>query len=235
MKKINYGLIMKYILILISILYLVFLYMDINNKYTGVSKYLKLMCILLCFFLSLLYEHKAFSMCDIRLLQIGLFLTVFADFFLLILDNYYEIGVAIFILVQIIYSIRYRTKKERGSVKKYIRMVGGVFLIYIVVYNFKKLPLILLLSLIYGICFIINLYRSIIVYAENIYPKLNSIMVVVGMILFLLCDINVAIFNIIKNSYFQFNGLLYKMSYVAMWFFYVPSQVLLSLSGYKFK
>lgn len=235
MKKINYRTIIRYLLISVIIFYLIFLFLDINNKYIKLSKNLKFICIILCFFISLLSRHNAFDLYNIKLLQIGLLLTVIADYFLLILDDYYEIGIAIFILAQITYSIRYATRKRSCIIKRYIKMLGGIFFLYIIINFFINIPLIIALGLSYGVCLVTNVYMSILVYKEKTFPKLNSIMVVAGMFLFLLCDINVAIFNIIKGVYFKYNSLVYQISLVSMWLFYLPSQLILSLSGYKFK
>jgi hypothetical protein len=53
-----------------------------------------------------------------------------------------------------------------------------------------------------------------------------------GMVLFLLCDINVGLFNLsdfltVTSTY----EIIYELSAVLMWTFYAPSQVLLALSG----
>lgn len=51
-----------------------------------------------------------------------------------------------------------------------------------------------------------------------------------------MCDVNVALYNIIGfiSLTGKFINLLYDISSISMWLFYLPSQVLLSLSGYKF-
>lgn len=237
MKKKVYELILiQIVFVLITIFYFTFLYIDIfYSQYLQLSNNMKFACIILCFFLSLLSKNNAIDTCNIKLLQVGLFLTVIADFILLILDSYYEFGIAIFSAVQITYSIRYGVGNKRNTIKKYIIILGIIFVIYTIVNTFLKIDLLIPISLFYGFCLIINVYKSIIVYARNLYPKPNGAMVVVGMILFLFCDINVAIYNIIRSTYFLFNTLLYKISFVSIWLFYLPSQVLLSLSGYKFK
>jgi hypothetical protein len=62
-------------------------------------------------------------------------------------------------------------------------------------------------------------------------------MVALGMFLFLACDINVALFNITKFVP-PTNEIIFKLQYTAfvlIWFFYLPSQILLSMSGYSYK
>jgi len=53
-----------------------------------------------------------------------------------------------------------------------------------------------------------------------------------GMVLFLLCDINVGIFNL--SGFINVGPVyevLYGISSISMWLFYAPSQVLIVLSG----
>lgn len=56
-----------------------------------------------------------------------------------------------------------------------------------------------------------------------------------GLILFICCDINVGIFNL--ADFININGevyrTLYRVSTLGMWFFYLPSQVLIALSFHK--
>lgn len=237
MKKTDYVFkTIKLILFLIIILYFTFLYIDLfNSQYLQVSNNIKFASIILCFSISLLSKNNAFDPYNIKLLQLGLFLTIIADFFLLIVNDYYEIGIAIFSVVQITYSIRYDIRYKRNTIKKYFVILAILFSTYVVVNSFVKIALLVPISLFYGICLMTNVYKSIIIYTHKIYPKPNGSMVAIGMFFFLLCDINVALYNIIRTTYFQFNTLLHQISFVSMWLFYLPSQILLSLSGYKFK
>ena len=59
-------------------------------------------------------------------------------------------------------------------------------------------------------------------------PRENELFSRIGMILFLACDINVAIFNGLPAG-----GVLHTASTVLMWFFYLPAQTLLALSATK--
>lgn len=74
-------------------------------------------------------------------------------------------------------------------------------------------------------CILTGILKSIEAGRKNIYLNPNRNMVIWGMILFALCDINVALTRI-KS--------LNEISFSLIWIFYLPSQVLLSLSGYKF-
>jgi len=156
-----------------------------------------------------------------------------ADLFLLIIDNYYEVGIAIFSIVQITYSIRYDVENGKKTVRNCIICFLILLLIFIVANLITEVPFIILLALFYGICLITNVIKAKKAYINGVFPKPNGVMVVLGMVLFLLCDINVALYNVLGTFYI--NEPLYRISSVSMWLYYLPSQLLLSLSGYKFK
>ena len=224
----------KTVVILIIILYMVFLYIDLyNTRYIHLSERIKYTCIILCFFIALLSRNNPFDRYNMKLLQIGLLLTVIADFFLLILDDYYPFGVAIFTLAQITYSIRYDIKNTKNTIKNYTVVFMILFFIYAFVNMSIRIELLVPISLCYGTCLITNVHKAITVFKKNLYPKLNARMVALGMILFLLCDINVLLYNILKYTN-QTEGIMYIISSFSMWLYYLPSQVLLALSGYNY-
>lgn len=71
---------------------------------------------------------------------------------------------------------------------------------------------------------------------NKLYSSPNRNMIAIGMVLFLFCDINVLLYNLMGmiSSSSEFIKQLYNISSVSMWLFYLPSQILLSLSGYNF-
>lgn len=223
------SLLLKGILITIVVLYISFLYMDISDVKISISPDLvKYASIVLCFFVSLFGGDDVLNKRDIFLLRAGLFLTVIADLFLLVFQHLI-LGVSVFSVVQIIYSIRY----DVGSAYSILRNYLIIFLIIIVSYlivNFSimKIEFLYAIALFYVFGLIINVVKAIKACKNDLFPSPNKYMIVFGMILFLLCDINVGLFNTISE---QFNNI----SYVLIWFFYLPSQVLLSLSGWKIK
>ena len=223
------SLLLKAILIIIAVLYVSFFYMDISDvKFSISPDLIKYASIVLCFFMSLFYGDDVLSKRDIFLLRAGLFLTVIADLFLLVFQ-YFTLGVSVFSVVQIIYSIRY----DAGSVYSILRNYLIIFLCIIASYlivNFYiiKIEFLYAIALFYAFGLVINVVKAIKASKNGLFPSPNKYMIVLGMILFLLCDINVGLFNTIAQ---QFSN----TSYVLIWFFYLPSQVLLSLSGWKIK
>lgn len=221
--------IIKFILAIIIIFYIVFLYIDIfNAKLYNLSNSIKFICIILCLTISLLSTNNPIDLKDVRLIQIALFLTVLADFFLLVIDNHYEIGIGIFSIAQITHSVRY-TFKSKKTIRNYVFVIIALSLIYVFGNLSINIPILYPLAIFYGICLITNVILSIRIWRRDLYPNPNKVMITVGMIFFLLCDINVALYNILEK-----NNVMYGISSVAMWLFYLPSQVLLSLSGYDF-
>jgi len=88
-----------------------------------------------------------------------------------------------------------------------------------------------LLSLFYFVTFIMNVLQGIYQYHKA--KDASFLLFLVGILLFLLCDINVGIFNF--TSYVTINSnwfaAIEKFASVGMWMFYLPSQVLISLSN----
>jgi hypothetical protein len=89
------------------------------------------------------------------------------------------------------------------------------------------------ISLFYGICLLISVIKAIKASINNLYTSKSKHMIVFGMVLFLLCDTCVALSNI--TVIFPLSGYkmtsLHTISSLLIWVFYLPSQLLLSLSG----
>ena len=238
MKNKNYKLITKILLTIIGVLYFTFLYMDLFNIQLFMSSNtIKFICIILCFIISILTREHSLCNRDLFLLQTGLFITILADLLLLVLNSYYILGITLFCIVQIIYSIRYDVGNTRSTIRKFIIIFVAIPIGYIVINIFiMKVDFLFMIGLYYVVCLLTSLTKAIKTYKYKIYPNPNRHMIALGMILFLLCDINVALYNIIGfiSLTGKFINILYNISFISMWLFYLPSQVLLSLSGYKF-
>ena len=202
--------------VLISlVLYVLFIFFPeyvpvIQLKYAG---------ILFCFFFSFLIEGKKR---DTYMVRGALFFTVIADLFLLVLTGYVLIGVSVFIIVQLLYGIRlglnYRTVNIRLLIFFLFQLIG--------IFVFENYELFFFVVLFY----IANLVANVLI-AFGRY-KFNEIFAV-GLLLFLLCDIFVGLNNasdyimITKGSIWD---VLLNLPIDLMWFFYFPSQVLITLS-----
>ena len=217
-------------LIIFLIIYIFLLSLDLFPRYFFVSSdYINYFCILLCFFMSLLIGKNNLKKKDLRLLQLGLFLTCLADLCLIIFD-FATLGVALFCLVQITYSIRYKKTSTGFILKRFALIFVSILSLYLVInFIFVPLDILLVFSLFYAVCLI----TSVIFALKNKYQRPNKYMVAFGMVLFLLCDINVALRNVTSLVSLPeiFTQVTYKISTILIFVFYLPSQLLLALSG----
>ncbi len=236
------NLITNVIVAIILILYVLFLIMDFYNVKANIStRHIKYLCILLCFLLSILSTKKLCIVTnidivnhrDIVLLQFAMFLTVIADLCLVILD-FYTIGVVFFCFVQITYCVRYTTNSIETTLGKFFIIFLFIVCLYIIGGFFiGQINILLPILSFYSICLLSSVTKGIKVWKKNLYPSPNKYMIVFGMILFLLCDICVALSNIPVFLHF-IGGVMISFQQITsflIWVFYLPSQLLLSLSG----
>ena len=227
-----------------AVLYVGFLALDLTDKSYDISVTLKYSIILLCFCYALLSAGKS----TFYLLQIALFFTAISDLFILILD-YYFFGVLTFILAQELYSLRLVILSNKAKIGKTPvgqgRKLGLAFLKRILLQLTVSLAVCLLLglagvylegllviSVFYFICIVTNVISAFTLVRHRPENKGNLIYAI-GMLLFMLCDINVGIFNLsgfISVSR-EVYALLYSISSILMWTFYAPAQVLIAISS----
>ena len=184
-----------------SLIYLAFIIMDL----TGIdSTYVKYSGIVLCLIFAI-YNRKKFQSASMTF-------TLIADYFLLVLNDHYEIGLLSFIIVQIIYFY------FLGNIKKaYFNM----FLLirgFLIICGSLILPLFNAMSLLNELVLIY--FLNLLLNAAQAWLSGNKILAV-GLTLFVCCDICVGLHNI--NAAFALATFL-------MWVFYLPSQVLIVLS-----
>jgi hypothetical protein len=90
--------------------------------------------------------------------------------------------------------------------------------------------ILLIITIFYFISIVINVIVAI--RAAVCIKERYIVIFAIGMVLFLLCDINVGIFNladflVIDSNLFKS---IYGFSSIGMWLFYLPAQVLLAIS-----
>lgn len=204
------------ILFPILICYILFLCLD--------SDLLKYASVLLCFVNALLTGNESFEKKDTALLQAAMFVTVIADSFLLF-TNYYLLGVCLFCIVQLIYIIRHsRYSKFHTNI---FTLSGAVFMSVAVIEVMRSgfvEKAIVIAGCLYAFLTLFSVYTAFRAAQQKRYPKKTIALINVGLWLLLLCDINVALFNTIAPNHIT--GLI-------IWFFYLPSQLLLSMSARK--
>lgn len=221
----------RLLLIILLAIYILFIYGDVfsnlSNGYINIIKYIG---IILCFILSLIRNSKE-DIVDAKLLQIGLFFTTFADLALVIFDSH-VIGVILFTIVQLFYIARYTRVKFKIVLRKLLIVLVIIFSSYLLISKFmiKSNFIIIPIGLFYAVCLITGLVKGISISRDRFYLNPNKYMIALGMSLFALCDMSIAISYVLR----MFN--IFNISYLfseLIWIFYLPSQVLLALSGYE--
>ena len=200
----------------ILICYILFLYLD--------SDLLKYASVLLCFVNALLTGKESFEKKDTALLQAAMFVTVIADSFLLF-TNYFLLGVCLFCIVQLIYIIRHsRYSKFQTNI---FNLSGAVLISVALIWVMSSgigEKAIAIAGCLYAFLTFFSVYTAFGAAKQKHYPKKTIALINAGLWLLMLCDINVALYNTIAPNHIT--GLL-------IWFLYLPSQLLLSMSARK--
>ena len=208
-------------------LYIVFLVRDFAGLYfdnTIGVKYAIVITSAVFTLFNLLYIKEDRHRLSIFVLHIlAMICTVIADYFLLVTATAYETGVGFFIVTQLCYAGILILRKEYGF--RDILIFGTCRLTLpviamIVMSSMKVLSLLYALTAIYFIQlvfnFIENVYLSIIAKDKSL--RCEHIILSVGFLLFIGCDICVGLSNLGVDCW--------KL----IWLFYAPSQVLLCSS-----
>ncbi|MCR5308776.1 MAG: hypothetical protein K6E21_01535 [Bacilli bacterium] len=191
---------------------------EIKNLFNANS--LRFVSIIACFLFSWLGFKKKNSCFIIG----GLAFTLLADYFLLIIRNYYVLGICSFLVTQTFYFVYIWPKHLKIS----LITRGTLFL------------LILTLLLIFGLNDITVIiaafyFINLVVNTIDAYISINKglLFFAIGLTLFILCDIFVFLYNC--SDYIriesEFLDVLIKYSLVGCWIFYIPSQALITISS----
>ncbi|BCN31697.1 hypothetical protein [Anaeromicropila herbilytica] len=234
--KMNHKWIFRIFLILESIIYIRFLYLDISrNENYDLIAYIKYSGIVLCVIFQFLYYWKQKN--DTIILRFAILGTAFADYFLVIAEDNTP-GVLMFMIVQLLYMVRItnidRTKENKIRVLsfRYIMILLNTSVISMILLYFKVyVDFLFMITCIYFQSLVVNVVCAVKITVKNKKVTSNRIFAI-GMVLFLLCDINVGLFNLSQYMTLQ-DGIylaIYNISSIAMWLFYLPSQVMISIS-----
>lgn len=215
--------------------------------------YIKYYSIILCLIISVIYYYKKRSKDSINeysLLVGAIFFTAISDYFLLIKNDYLVPGLISFCIVHGIYLFVI-TCKDIKTTAIYTGARMGIALVITIILkttgiirysNDSAMNAVLFLAILYGISFVWNLLLLAVKIInhntdrskenEKVCEFPHPVMFLIGLLLFLICDINVLIFNL--GSYISINSemfaILQNASTILMWTFYLPSQVLIVLS-----
>lgn len=208
------------------VLYVLFLMDDFGILGVSVDLFTKYMTIILAFTLSLfgflLVKNKKNTLLDSILLSSALLFTLVSDYFLYIKNDLFEVGLITFIFAQLLHGVRhYFLFKER---KLYVLICGSLRILLpiislIILLSIGQFSTINLLALIYFVQLIFNFADCTFASFFNKENRIQSIVLAVGFLLFIGCDICVFLFN--TNAPEAFNYI---------WLFYTPSQIIFGTS-----
>ncbi|MCL2286211.1 MAG: lysoplasmalogenase family protein [Firmicutes bacterium] len=188
----------------------------------------KFIFIVACFAIAVLSYFLRNSNKDWAWLTAGLMFTVGADYFLVIHNNHLP-GVAVFCFAHVSYILRGLGASKRASKAALLSVPFLALFVFLAFIN----DALLVLAGIYTVLFLINIAVNTWHFTQKNtpLPKSNKTLVLAGLILFALCDINVALFNMPR----QFGTpVIFPWAFHMIWIFYLPSQLLLAVSGIAF-
>lgn len=165
-------------------------------------------------------------------LQLALTFTALADFFLLWGGNYwqYNVGMCVFSLVQLLHAFRLEPKdKIRTAIWYCLFAATGLVGFSVATLFMAPQPELIGLSTCYAFLLLRNTVLAFRMLKNEDIAAPMPLFVVVGMLLFVACDVNVLLYNIGGYLGFSEKGLFIVGN--LMWTFYAPSQYLLARSA----
>lgn len=236
----NRSLFVKASLIICVFIYIIFLYMDAltNSLWNPYSISLKYTIIIFSFLITLLIGNNGYNRRDTILLQLSKLLTLIADYYLLIHDNF-PLGIFFFCIVQITYILRH-SFMEKKRYRNLIFLCTSITFSVLIFFRVKLGAIdnnLVFLALIYAALLVTSVYIGFSTLTRSRYSKKSSYLIGIGMCLFFLCDINVGLNALIGEMVLNNIGsprTKFLIGYL-IWLFYAPSQVFLACSGFKSK
>lgn len=193
-------------------LYAAFLALDLTGR-GGPSVPVKYAGILLCLGFALLCALRGGD----RLVPIALTLTAGADWFLLVRNDHYALGIALFLCVQTVYYLRLR---RMGADSGWFLRASLALLAGLGLYALHMASPVNLLAVLYFSQLASN---TALAWTGRGRP---GRLFALGLTLFVGCDLCVGLFNALPAA-----APLYPVVSLGMWLFYLPSQVLITLSA----
>lgn len=203
-------------------LYAAFLGLDLFLPGSGWDVPLKYFSILLCF----LWSLGSVGNLDGKLTSTALAFTLLADLFLLVLNRWYGVGVASFCVVQLLYLARIHRAGTRPLALRLLLRAGLTALLLSVGAALGALNGLTALTLIYFSQLAAN-------FLAGLSLGRRGRVFTLGLLLFMGCDLCVGLNNL--SSVLPQAAVLALLPFarVGMWLFYLPSQVLITLSAGK--
>ncbi len=188
-------------------------------KYAGV-----LLCLAVAASMIWFYRDK-----DAVILTCALVFTAISDLFILVLDDYYQIGLVTFIATQTVYLYRlYRDRMDKIKITVLIRVLLMALMLAVVdviMADNGGLNFMLAEVCVYIIMLAGNVVDAFILCGRGF----KNILFAVGLLLFLCCDICVGLDNAVGIIGLNLGAAGRPIQFL-IWVFYMPSQVLITLS-----
>lgn len=212
----------------------------LNGFSQNYSPVAKLLCSLLSLVIVFSTGRDAISRSDLVMLKFAFLFCFVGDIFVTTY-NYWNRSFPIFVMggVSFIISVSIFTLRH-GRFFAFLRerfiqrlLLGLLFFLPLagmIVVFFRELVQtnLLILTVVYGSIVILSLWTGVAASLYSLFPFPNSIFITLGMIFFFLMELTGQFYNL-KVPY------LTEAGFVLSWVFYVPSLVLISLSGYNYE
>ncbi len=220
-KKTADRLVIAVFVILQTFFYSIFTWQDFTNgSDTTILKYLAI-----CLCLLFTVYKLTFSSIDGLLVFLALSFTVSSDTFTLLINDFFTLGVSLFIPAQLLYGLRMRFWAGKPLYKSIIARLCVIITVVLGV---------LIADIFDGLTVVTAIYFSMLIYnaIESIFfaktPK--KIAFCIGLWLFICCDVCVGLYNLGDVLGVAISKQIYDFASVMMWGFYLPSQVLIVTS-----
>ncbi len=220
-----------------AVLYACIVLLDITGLLGDVSGIIKFVGILDCFVMAVYIAASNRAKISI-FISLSLAFTLVADFFLIFPGRDIRPGLLSFIFAHIIYLCIIENFKIKRILPELVIRLGIASVVTIPISRVAGFDYLSIFEMaLYGTIFVMNYINCILKVMDRYQGRPESIkhkeeipnsflrLLFVGLSLFILCDINVALFNVLRE------GAVYHISSVLMWVFYLPSQVLLVLAS----
>lgn len=226
---------LRFLIFLIICAFIIFILLDIGfyRSYISFSLFIKYSIVILCFIISILIGRDGASKIDTALIIGARFFTLMADYYLMLLENY-KLGILCFCVVQLLYILRHSLIKKKAYKNIIILSLAGVLCYFILIDSCITIGGLdcglVRTACVYAVLLVTSLYCSISLLKSDKVEKTTACLIAAGMLLFFLCDINVALYNIFESLFLQKYA---AVTVILAWIFYAPSQLMLTLSGFK--
>jgi len=190
---------------------------------------LKYSGILLCVGVSLIFAFLTQNRADAFLVFAALCFTAVSDFFIYVKNDYYEVGVFTFIIVQCLYLTRITLWRGFNKKRFIISLSARVLvmaILFIVFGCLGWLELLVAECIVYIIMLVGNAAEAFTFCKTGVV----AVIFAVGLLLFIGCDVCVGLNNFGSTLGIALSKGVMSFVAVAMWAFYLPSQALITCS-----